>query len=213
MGRRFPLDNVGTGGARQWASRIECNECGRVAHHVSNSTKHKPPEAVEQYFRKNGWQVGAGPRADKCPKCIEAKHINRNKEPPVAETKEPNVAQMPRTMSREDRKLIFDEINGCYDKEAGRYMDGWHDEKVAKSLGAHVPRAWVSEIREDFFGPSGSNEDFDKFIERMKAINDDLIQLRSMVGQVDERFQRIDSSAADLRKLASDIRRASGLAK
>lgn len=213
MDRKFPLDNVGPAGARQWAARIECCECGRVAHHTSNSTRHKPPEAVQQYFRKNGWQVGAGPRADKCPKCVEAKHINRQKEMPMAETKEQNVVQMPRAMSREDRKLIFDEIHGCYDKEAGRYMDGWHDEKVAKTLGKHVPRAWVSEIREDFFGPSGSNEDFDKFLERVKPIDAEVIQVKSLVAQLDERVKKLDASAADLMRFANEVRRASGIAK
>lgn len=213
MERRFPLDNVGTGGSRQWAARIECCECSRVAHYTSNSTKHKPPVAVEQYFRKNGWQVGAGPRADKCPKCVEAKHINRQKEMPMAETKEQNVVQMPRAMSREDRKLIFDEINGCYDKEAGRYMDGWHDEKVAKTLGKHVPRAWVSEIREDFFGPSGTNDGFEEFMKRLKDVEAEAIRVKSMAAQVNEMEKKLDASFADLMRFANEVRRASGLAK
>ena len=131
----------------------------------------------------------------------------------MAETKEQNVVQMPRSMSREDRKLIFDEIHGCYDKDAGRYMDGWHDEKVAKTLGKHVPRAWVSEIREDFFGPSGSNEDFDKFLERVKPIDAEVIQVKSLIAQLDDRVKKLDASAADLMRFANEVRRASGIAK
>ena len=54
-------------------------------------------------------------------------------------------------MTKEDRRIIFSEIDSRYYDETRGYQKGWNDEAVSKSL--NVPRAWVRSIREDNFGP------------------------------------------------------------
>lgn len=114
----------------------------------------------------------------------------------------------PRTMSRDDRKLIFAEIEGCYDKEAKRYMDGWHDERVAKALGAHVPKAWVTEVREDFFGASGSNQQFDEFAAQIAQVAEAEEKLRKMVAAANAEVESLQKRIEPLTRLARDVQKA-----
>jgi hypothetical protein len=212
--REFPSHTVtGPNGSPFVVLRAECADCGATADYPR---RNHPSIAAVQHFRKSGWRIGNGPRVDKCPKCLAAPIIIApSKETPVAEKAKPLhlVPTTPRTMGREDRKLIFDEIAGCYDKDAGRYMDGWTDERVAKALGAHVPRGWVTEIREDFFGPSGSNEEFDRYLEKLKPVETEAAQIKSLQAQLADRMTKLDGVMAELSKLASEVRRASGLGK
>jgi len=70
------------------------------------------------------------------------------------------VAEKPRDMTRDDRRIVFDKINGVYD--GGHYIAPWTDAAVAKDLG--VPRDWVAKVREEFFGPAGSNPLLDEYL-------------------------------------------------
>ena len=60
-------------------------------------------------------------------------------------------AEAPRTMTRDERRIIFEKLNDVYVSEKVGYMEDWNDEKVAKDLG--VARAWVSGLREEMFVP------------------------------------------------------------
>lgn len=60
-------------------------------------------------------------------------------------------ADTPRTMSRDDRRIIFGKLETCWSDAKKTYDDGWTDERVVKDLG--VPRAWVSTVRDENFGP------------------------------------------------------------
>lgn len=59
--------------------------------------------------------------------------------------------KLPPEMTKEDRRIIFSEIDSHYLDETRGYDRDWNDERVAKSL--NVPLAWVRNIREDNFGP------------------------------------------------------------
>jgi len=65
---------------------------------------------------------------------------------PMATTAEP-----PRTATREDKRRIRDFLDSNYDDNLGRYFKDWTDEKAATKL--NLPRAWVSDLREDLYGP------------------------------------------------------------
>lgn len=54
-------------------------------------------------------------------------------------------------------RKIMDALDGCYAPEQQRYKGGYTDDTVAKALG--VPRKWVSDIREQFFGPERTEAD------------------------------------------------------
>ena len=70
------------------------------------------------------------------------------------------------TMTKEDRRIIFSEIDSHYLDEKRGYDSDWDDEKVA--LGLKVMTEWVRSIREDNFGPEkGDTTDAD--IEKLRA--------------------------------------------
>lgn len=190
--------------------RIECADCETEAFHAPNSGGRFPRNAAEGHFARAGWTVGKGPRRDFCPKCT-AKRGEKQKGTNIVELpKNMKLPAEPRVMSLDDRKLIIAEVKGCWDEQKDRYMDGWHDERVAQALGAHVPVAWVREVREGWFGGSGSNPQFDEFM--VKA---ELTSLR--MGTIDKQQTELNENIAALHKqmdglsvLAKEVRRAVG---
>lgn len=77
-----------------------------------------------------------------------------------------SIAEKPREMTREDRRIINDKLDAVYAKDA--YKAPWTDAAVAKDLG--VPRDWVAQVREQFFGPAASNPLFDEMLAGMAQI-------------------------------------------
>jgi hypothetical protein len=137
---------------------IECSACHRIGEMAQKSIRNLPREAVQQYFRNHGWNVGNGPRKDLCPTCAQRPERPKleivstmEKEPMTASISIPSKAEPPRVMSREDRRIIYAKIEDVYDVKGGYYKANWTDKLVGSDLG--VPWAWVQEIREEFFGP------------------------------------------------------------
>ena len=67
-------------------------------------------------------------------------------EPAMATT-----AEQPRVATREDKRRIRDTLDSLYDEENQRYSKNWTDESVAVKL--NVPRAWVTDLRDNLYGP------------------------------------------------------------
>ena len=93
--------------------------------------------------------------------------------------------KVPQEMTKEDRRIIFAEIDMHYLDETRGYEAAYDDKRVAEGL--KVPMAWVRTIREDNFGP-----------ERGEAINTELENLRSAK-------EDIDKSIAAMRDLWEEI--------
>ena len=190
--------------------RIECAECGKDAFFAPNSGGRFPPKAAEIHFTRAGWEVGRGPRRDFCSDCV-AKRADKQKGSNVVEMPRPKVASTePRTMTVDDRKLIIAEIKGCWDEERERYMDGWHDDKIAQSLGAHVPRAWVREVREAWFGGNGSNDQFDEYMRKVEAAMTEIAHVQKMHKSLTEALVHTQKSVDELTVLAKEVRRSVG---
>lgn len=163
MGRTFNEEviPVGDDGARTLAMKIACAECGAVAYFAHQTGKsRKPPIAAQQNFQSKGWVVGSGPRKDFCP--IHAAPAARKVQ--VMKLQD-SVAPAPKAdpppaSTIEDRRLINMKLTEVYAE--GGYVTPWTDQRVADDLG--VPRAWVKDIRESFYGPEGSNPLFDQYL-------------------------------------------------
>lgn len=81
-------------------------------------------------------------------------------------------AQPQKQMTRMDKRIIFEKMNEVYINEKEGYSAPWTDEMVAKHLG--VCRAWIAKVREEDFGPLGSNSEIDAAV---KASSDLLVEL------------------------------------
>jgi hypothetical protein len=118
-------------------------------------------------FEALGWKIGKTAKGNLCPACFarvkmasakkkedivgssSEKIVPMTPKPAVEEPKPP--IEPHRAMTRDDGRIIFNKIDENYAGESVGYAVGWSDERIAKDLG--VPRAWVSEIRDKYFGP------------------------------------------------------------
>lgn len=159
--------------------KIVCSSCGKTKVFRKHGTIH--PVHAANVFRNEGWAVGAGPRADKCPDCVSGLgHAKPKPEPvkdlkelasaivakekveevappaPVVETPHPvhvdQPAPPPSEMTKADRRVINAKLEDVYLDETTGYKGDWTDEKVAVDLGVSV--LWVEELREQNFGPA-----------------------------------------------------------
>lgn len=187
------------------AFRIDCHHDGCKAHQlmVQTGAKRMPPTAATQYFRKHGWLVGRTARQDRCPD----HHRQRRANPKVSIMDKPQAAE-PRTMTREDRRIIMAKLDDVYASETDGYVAPWTDSAVARDLG--VPRAWVSEMREEFYGPAMSNAEFDEFLEKASPVIEQCRQLiRNASAQLDE-ARRLSGRADELERIAKQIEKEIG---
>jgi hypothetical protein len=158
-----------------------------------------PPAAIEKKFTQKGWAVGSNENWDTCPNCVNkfsakpALTIVPKEEPtPVEEVTpmkpEPKlVVAEPRAMQRDDRRIIFEKLNGVYLDEKRGYDPEWSDHRVATDLG--VPRIWVEQVREEMFGPVATNpniEAFTKGLKELSAYKDQLSEVENVRKQLDQ---------------------------
>jgi predicted nucleic-acid-binding Zn-ribbon protein len=145
-----------------------CGACGFTECFRDNHRTAMPPEGMAKHFRRAGWVLGARRNDDRCPRCVSTKRTRkavrsttgRPVPAPVFHLQEetpvptPTADTAPRAATREENRRIRDELDACYDESAGRYVASWTDQAVADKL--KVPRAFVSGVREDFYGPEGN---------------------------------------------------------
>jgi hypothetical protein len=163
--REFPEESISYGDKSTKAMKIMCACCGAVAYFpFQTGASRKPPGAAIQHFQHKGWVVGNGPRRDFCPH--HASPAKRKGSIVMANTLALSSAEKPREMTREDRRIVHDKLDEVYGKDA--YKSPWTDAAVAKDLG--VPRDWVVQTREHFFGPAASNPLFDEMLAGMAQI-------------------------------------------
>ena len=172
---KFPVVNrAPPGDARNLAFEARCSCCGALEYLSANKTVGMPPDQITLKFRALGWQCEARRRdRDICPSCIARSSARKGtamREKNVIDlpstentidrklsSSAPTKAEPPGQMTREDRRIIFAKLNDVYVDEKVGYSSGWTDHVVAKDL--NIPRAWVSTVREEHFGPDASNEE------------------------------------------------------
>lgn len=179
--------------------------CGQEGEILDRTTDGLPPALIERRFKQKGWEVGKNAKHDFCPTCVEARTIERRQRRNSSKIKsfatisnvfpltpretlpqlegEADVqatAESPQEMSRSDKRIIFAKLEEVYESEETGYKPGWSDAKVARDLGSHIPVGWVSQVREDAFGPAKDNEEVRDMLVRVglateaaKALLDD----------------------------------------
>jgi hypothetical protein len=153
-------------------ARATCGyELCKTSHTVSVNTfanglgddEDKAERYVTRKFEAIGWKIGKTAKGNLCPGCFAKVKQASAKTKPAKEKEEvmssekvvpitpPPAVEPPRAMTRDDGRIIFNKIDENYAGESVGYALGWSDERIAKDLG--VPRAWVAEIRDKYFGP------------------------------------------------------------
>lgn len=200
--RAFIFETIEHAGQRIGANKIECSKCEGIEYLTQTGSKRNPPDFIERYFRNKGWRVGNGPRADVCPAC-------QKKKPDLkVVSMEPAKAESPREMSREDRRIIFAKIDELYLDDKSGYQAPWTDAAVARDLG--VPRSWVSTVRDELFGPEGSNPEFDAFLEQAAPIIAETKNLFRAAAKQLEEARALEGKIAELERIGRRIEKELG---
>lgn len=110
--------------------------------------------------------------------------------------------EAPRQPTREDKRRIMAELQEVYLGEDRGYASGKSDDTVAKDL--NLPRAWVSDIREDFFGPH-KNEMQADFIEEVRSVEKTHKAIEDEIENVMVRASELGKTIARLTKAADKI--------
>ena len=209
------------------AFRITCHKCGSVGiQQVATFSGNFAPELLAKKWVHKGWTVGKRATDDRCPSCSKRKATkpvltvveevsmeDQMKQPVLSIAPVPTIprADPPPVMTKEDRRIIFAKIDEHYIDETTGYSAGWSDERVALDL--NVPRAWVSEIREQNFGPA-VNPAFAEEIGKIEALIERAQAIESQVMQAREEITLKAQEASDLwSAIRSEIDAAAGRLK
>lgn len=96
----------------------------------------------------------------------------------------------------QQKRQVFEILSEVYDADGSHYLGGETDKTVAETIGGGVMPGWVSKIREEFFGPNGSNED----IAQLRK------ELHELLKSADALAQLITSKAAELAGIRSTVK-------
>lgn len=114
---------------------------------------------------------------------------------------------LPREPSKAQKREIMDLLGEVYDTESERYRRGDTDETVADVLG--VMPGWVAQLREEFYGPSGGNEDMSALAadvaEFLSSANSSLEALKQYVEKVSGLISEATEIAARLKKIEGAV--------
>ena len=157
-------------GKPQFVARLTCR-CG--AHVDQTIVGNHNPEAVVKRFRGMGWEADIQTaRLARCPECIEAREKPK-KEIVVQQTVNatPNKIATPPAITGEQRAKIRGLLDAHFDDAAGRYLDGYSDQRIGTE--ANAPWATVKEIREVGYGPIRG----DAAVDELKAVVADIKKL------------------------------------
>ena len=198
----FEEMSVPYGDSHRPVAQAVCRNCG-VTQNVSLRAKSglMPPGMVSKKFVERGWTVGSNKEWHICPDCSNAKTPVKipiltvvKKENESMEAKEAVV----KTMTREEKRIIYAKLNDVYADEKRGYESGWSDHKVATDLG--VPRVWVEQVRDEMFGPVATNPEIEQFLKLEAEINllrNEVSTLSALKGQlinVEAGLKRIDTA-------------------
>jgi AraC-like DNA-binding protein len=218
MGRRtFDPCQVEYGDRRVRGVRTRCGACGfegkvplNTHGHPSTRGEAESIEAAKK-FQAIGWEINSTPSKDRCPACVRAAKSNKGK-PAERPTNGANMgaqqakpietvahAPAPPEMSLADRRIIFAKLEDVYGTENTGYTGAWTDKTVAEDLG--VPRAWVTSIREQFFGAAGGNAVLHEQIEEARRV---IAEGRKLLAEVSDLKSRIDEQQATINRLMRD---------
>lgn len=203
-------------GRHMKVARVTCGKCGvsRSQNIQLSGGGYIPPPQIKIKFEQAGWTIGKDGFRDMCPGCTAAL---KNKEKPALKIVPSAPAQPakpaptpsetpPRTMGRDDRRIIFEKLNEVYLDERRGYDTGWSDQRVAADLG--VPRKWVETIRVENFGDTAGNEEALQFLTDANAL---LHEARELAGRCEATLATINSRIAKLQSTADDIKKAMGI--
>jgi hypothetical protein len=204
----------GGDGRRVRGVTIFCGSCDFTESLPVNSfTGHsfdndKTNKFATRKLEARGWKIGKTANSHACPKCLGDARAAASKQVVTAMPEKltivkaepapaPAPQQEPRTMTRDDRRIIFEKLNEVYVSETVGYAPDWSDERVAKDLGVLVE--WVTLIRSENFGDLECGE---QFAQKLVSLATELVEISKELNATDE---KLDALAARADKIEREL--------
>lgn len=109
----------------------------------------------------------------------------------------------PRQPTREQKRNIMAMLEVAYDVKAGTYLGTDTDKTVADSIGGGVMFGWVAQIREEFFGPNGGNEEINDLKASYEAMHKDTMDVIAKVHNLRIGLTEAEKSLQSFRERAA----------
>lgn len=143
------------------AKDLICDECGFTAEFVAERGKPGDGQARTK-AQKKGWSYIKS--TDRCPTCEHSrKGLTDMKQERRITSDTP-----PRQPTRDEKRAIMDMLKEIYDVDAGRYKGGETDKTIAETLEGGIMPGWVAQLREEFFGPDGGNDEMERLVNELR---------------------------------------------
>jgi hypothetical protein len=166
----------------------------------------KDDEVVERIiagkYERIGWKIGKSQKQNRCPACFSAIKLASVKKSQGALKMNSTPSQ--RSMTRDERYLIFTKIDENYDRNKNSYNGSWNDEKIAKDF--NVPRAWVSTIRDENFGPD-TNEQVTMIITEANLLLGEFKSAAPIAEGIIKQLQELTKKADRIEEQLRDLRK------
>jgi hypothetical protein len=153
-----------------------------------------------------GWaEVGGTLR---CPTCEARRRAHAVVPVTVPGTAKPAEA-LPKP-TREQKRQIMELLSESYDTGAGRYRKGDTDAVVAEVLGFPQRPGWVAQIREEFFGADGGNDEIASLSAQIAALQAAETKLETALAKLSQEREALHRDAATMAASLASIRAAVG---
>jgi len=186
-------------------ANVICDDCGKTEPVTCDYTRQANGDwspnvgQVKKKITAHGWSDIKGKL--RCPTC-EAK---RKVVPMKAVEKK---AEAPREPTRAEKREIMDMLEAVYDVDAERYTGGDTDDTVASTL--KVMPGWVANIREEFFGPDGGNDDIEALIVKLGEMERDVKAVAQSASSLADKAEKKLAEVSTLRVDLDRIKKAVG---
>jgi predicted transcriptional regulator len=111
-------------------------------------------------------------------------------------------------MTIAQRRNIWREIDANYRDDGAGYIGTVTDHSIAEKL--KVPRAWVSNIREQDFGPEGSNEALQEIGRELSKIAKLVVEVTDDAMNAAARAETLSGTIKDVERRLREVERAVG---
>ena len=199
------IKNQGKGGR----VKITCDEC-QTSIEVPcqynlfksiNGGESRPDEGgVNKKMVAMGWSVVKGKHT-----CKTCKADRKAKKMVTKQASQKSAALV--DPSKKQKRDIISALGSYYDTEAGRYKGGETDASIAELC--EVMPGWVSQLRDDLYGPDGGKEDIEALISKIKALEVDckigLSAIQSQGDNLKTTLKRCQDIAANLARIKEAV--------
>jgi len=214
----FALYSIQVEGGLKRVAKATCGHCNK-SQVISNNTQSKSSgydddiieRSIASKFERHGWKVGKSTTQHRCPSCFTAIKVTAKRKAGTMDKDKDKDKVVPitppRTVTREEKRIIFAKIDEVYLDEKTGYSKDWSDKRVAEDL--KIPVAWVATLREEHFGPNIS-EATTQADDEVKALMEELAKVKAVAEEVVALFKSIDEKAT---RLTRDVQRLQGNGK